>query len=321
MKYFVFIELIVEIFKIIQLLYKKEMSDEPTLTQEPVVLSGTPVEENIAVITEAESGENQESGQNVQKGNKRGGRADRPDKKNFNKDGKKGENGEKPPRRNRYAEWEKEITITLETVIPEHPKEKVVEPSNDDLRKALKDISKEIDDKRALIDKLKKDRSEAIDADRAEREKNQGNLKGLFKQVKDLNSEIGDLNDEKKLFEKDLDKLTFEKEGVIKQVFGKKLMKSKDVEEKIEDLNYRQRTEQLTATEERAILKDLKELQLSLPLIKQADELQGEMGKIKDQKKELGQRIRKKIDEKNKINLEIDGVKEKHKVKILNFYK
>merc|ERR1712087_634695 len=93
---------------------------------------------------------------------------------------------------------------------------KLSEPSNDDLRKSLKDISKQIDDKRALIEKLKKDRSEAIDTDRAEREKNQGNLKGLFKQIKDLNGEIHDMNDEKKLFEKDLDKFSFEKEGIIK---------------------------------------------------------------------------------------------------------
>merc|ERR1712129_375513 len=114
------------------------------------------------------------------------------------KDGERSKSGkkrDKPPRRNRYEEWEKEITITLETPIPEMPKEKLTEPNSDDLRKALKDVHADIDSSKTKIEKLKDERAKAIDEDRKERAKNQGDLKGLFSTAKNLSSQIGDLND------------------------------------------------------------------------------------------------------------------------------
>jgi uncharacterized coiled-coil DUF342 family protein len=203
------------------------------------------------------------------------------------------------------------MTVTLETPLPELGKEKLVEPSSDDLRKNLKDVHAEIDANRKKIDKLKEERSKAIDEDRKERAKNQGDLKGLFKGVKELSGQIGDLNDEKKLFEKDMDKLSFEKEGLIKQCYGKKLMKASECNDRIEELNYRQKTEKLTAIEERAILKDLKDLQQSLPIIEKVDEIEKGLKVLRDQKKEIGGRIRKLIDEKNELNKVIDETKEK----------
>jgi len=56
--------------------------------------------------------------------------------KNYKK-GDKDDKGEKKKGkygRNRYEEWEKEIEVTLDTEIPELPKEKLAEPNNDDLR-------------------------------------------------------------------------------------------------------------------------------------------------------------------------------------------
>merc|ERR1719264_1282516 len=94
-----------------------------------------------------------------------------------------------PPRRNRYEEWEKEIVITLETAIPEMPKEKLTEPNSDDLRKALKDVHADIDSSQTKIEKLKDDRAKAIDEDRKERAKNQGDLKGLFSTAKNLSNQ------------------------------------------------------------------------------------------------------------------------------------
>lgn len=222
---------------------------------------------------------------------------------------------DKPPRRNRYEEWEKEMTITLETPIPEMPKEKQTEPNSDDLRKALKDVHNEIDSGKKKIEKLKDERAKAIDEDRKERQKNQGDLKGLFSSAKELSTQIGDLNDEKKLFEKDLEKLMFEKEGQVKQCYGKKLMKVTECEDRIDELDHRQKTEKLTATEERAILKDLNELKNSLPIIEKVDALEVQMRGIKAQKKEVGLKIRKLIDEKNEINQKIDEVKATQKGK------
>merc|ERR1711976_911046 len=103
---------------------------------------------------------------------------------------RRGNQGGGKYRRNKYEEWEKEMTITLDTEIPEIPKEKMPEPSNDELRKELKAISKQIDDMRNKIDKLKDKRVEALDIERKERLKAQGDLKGLFKEVKDLNNKI-----------------------------------------------------------------------------------------------------------------------------------
>merc|ERR1712150_382902 len=165
------------------------------------------------------------------------------------------------------------------------------------------------------VEKLKDDRAKAIDEDRKERAKNQGDLKGLFSTAKNLSNQIRDLNDEKKLFEKDLEKLAFEKEGLVKQCFGKKLMKAKECNDRIDELDYRQKTDKLTATEERAILKDLSELKQSLPIIEKVDVLDKKMKEVKEQKKEVGQKIRKLIDEKNEINKNIDEVKANQKGK------
>merc|ERR1711904_171714 len=107
-------------------------------------------------------------------------------------------------------------TVTLDTEIPELPKELMAEPNNDELRQKLKDLDKDINNKRDQIVKLKAERSEAIEHDRKEREEKQGSLKGLFNQVKELNDEINDLRDEKKLKDDDLDKLSRQKEQIVK---------------------------------------------------------------------------------------------------------
>merc|ERR1712226_1129102 len=90
------------------------------------------------------------------------------------------------------------------------------------------------------------------------------------------------------------------------------LMKAKECNDRIDELDYRQKTDKLTATEERAILKDLSELKQSLPIIEKVDVLDK---KVKEQKKEVGQKIRKLIDEKNEINKNIDEVKANQKGK------
>merc|ERR1712119_44887 len=101
-----------------------------------------------------------------------------------NKDGNKKEGGDKYKerrqnnRKNLYEKWEKEITVTLETEIPELPKERLTEPNNDELRQKLKDLDKDINNKRDNIVKLKAERSEAIEEDRKVREEKQGSLKG-----------------------------------------------------------------------------------------------------------------------------------------------
>merc|ERR1711988_927587 len=60
---------------------------------------------------------------------KRNSRFDR--NKRDNKDAKE-QKGDKKPSRNKqlYEQWEKELTITLETPLPELPKEKLEEPNN-----------------------------------------------------------------------------------------------------------------------------------------------------------------------------------------------
>merc|ERR1712125_254877 len=149
--------------------------------------------------------------------------------KNYrNKDSNKKEGGDKYRERRQnnrkalYEKWEKEITITLDTEIPELPKERLTEPNNDELRSRLKDLDKDINNRRDNIVKLKAERSEAIEEDRKLREEKQGSLKGLFSQIKEHNEEIKDLMDEKKLTDVDLDKISREKETIIKTMAGKK---------------------------------------------------------------------------------------------------
>jgi uncharacterized coiled-coil DUF342 family protein len=260
---------------------------------------------------EAVEGENQNSPDSKPRNNQN---------RNGDRSNRKPDTREKKPRRNMYAEWEKEITVTLETEIPEIPKERLTEPNNDDLRTKLKDLDKEINTLRDSITLVKAERSDAIDADRKLREEKAGNLKGLFKEVKDLNAEITELNDEKKLLESDIEKRLWRREQVVKGIFGKKIMKPAQCEDQIDELDHRQKTEKLTANEERAILKDLKELRNSLPLIKEADVIDAEVRDVKDTKKIIGGKIRKKIDARNAVNLTINEVKAKQKVKNLKIF-
>merc|ERR1711957_411885 len=118
---------------------------------------------------------------------------------------------------------EKEITVTLETEVPELPKEKLEQPKNDELKQKLKDLADEIQNRRDSIVKLKVERSEAIDEDRKNREEKQGSLKGLFNQIKEHNEEIKDLMTEKKLTESDLELLSRDKDLIIKGMAGKKM--------------------------------------------------------------------------------------------------
>ena len=57
------------------------------------------------------------------------------------------------------------------------------------------------------------------------RDEKRGDLKGLFAQTKELNSQISELNEEKKLFECDVEKISKQKDTIVKSIFGKKLMK------------------------------------------------------------------------------------------------
>jgi len=234
---------------------------------------------------------------------------------NRNKDNNKKDGGDKYRERrqnNRKAlqeKWEKEITVTLETEIPELPKERLTEPNNDELRTKLKDLDKDINNKRDNIVKLKAERSEAIEEDRKVREEKQGSLKGLFSQIKEHNEEIKDLMDEKKLTDVDLDKISREKETIIKTMAGKKMWSYNACQDRIDELHHQQQTQRLTATEERSILKEKKELENSLPLIAQVEEKDDEMKKVKERKKVLGRKIHDKIEEKNKLSAKIDEVK------------
>jgi len=210
-----------------------------------------------------------------------------------------------------FEKWEKEITVTLETEVPELPKEKLEQPKNDELRQKLKDLDKDINNRRDQIVKLKADRSEAIDEDRKNREEKQGSLKGLFNQIKEINEEIKDLMHEKKLCEEDLDKISREKDTIIKGMAGKKMWSYQHCADRIDELHKEQSTARLTATEERAILKEKKELELSLPLISQCEDKDKETKEIKEKKKVLGKKIHDKIEEKNKLSAQIDEVKKK----------
>merc|ERR1712084_158074 len=236
--------------------------------------------------------------------------------KNYrNKDSNQKEGGDKYRERRQnnrkalYEKWEKEITVTLETEIPELPKERLTEPNNDELRQKLKDLDKDINNRRDNIVKLKAERSEAIEEDRKAREEKQGSLKGLFNQIKEHNEEIKDLMHEKKLTDEDLDKISREKEQIIKTMAGKKMWSYNACQDRIDELHQQQQTQRLTANEERAILKEKKELENSLPLIAQVEEKDDEMKKVKEKKKVLGRKIHDKIEEKNKLSAKIDEVK------------
>merc|ERR1711976_523263 len=205
--------------------------------------------------------------------------------------------------------WEKQITVTLETEIPELPKERLKEPSNDDLRAKLRDLDKDINVRRDNITKLKAERSDAIEEDRKLREEKQGSLKGLFNQIKEHNEEIKDLMHEKKLTDEDLDKISREKEQIIKTMAGKKMWSYNACQDRIDELHREQQTSRLTANEERAILKEKKELENSLPLIAEVEAKDDEMKKVKERKKVLGRKIHDKIEEKNKLSAKIDEVK------------
>jgi hypothetical protein len=88
-------------------------------------------------------------------------------------------------------------------------------------------------------------------------------------------------------------------------------MSVKACEAMIDENDQRQKTERLTAIEERAILKDLKELRDSLPLIRQAEDKSNEIGDVMAKKKVLGKKIHEKIEQRNMINKSIDAVKAK----------
>merc|ERR1712032_193116 len=92
-----------------------------------------------------------------------------------------------------------------------------------------------------------------------------------------------------------------------------KLMKAKECERQIAELDHRQKTEKLTAIQERAILKDLKDLQNSLPLIQEVDTIEDEIKVVQDSKKVLGRKLKVKIDERNKVKERIDEIKAKQK--------
>merc|ERR1711988_339644 len=123
----------------------------------------------------------------------------------------------------------------------------------DELRQKLKDLDKDIQNKRDNITKLKAERSEAIEEDRKLREEKQGSLKGLFNQIKEHNEEIKDLMHEKKLTEDDLDKISREKKELenslpliaqveekddeMKKVKERKKVLGRKIHDKIEEKN------------------------------------------------------------------------------------
>merc|ERR1712146_513380 len=190
--------------------------------------------------------------------------------KNYrNKDGNQKDGGDKYRERRQnnrkalYEKWEKEITVTLETEIPELPKERLKEPSNDDLRAKLRDLDKDINVRRDNIVKLKAERSEAIEEDRKLREEKQGSLKGLFNQIKEHNEEIKDLMEEKKLTDYDLDKISREKEQIIKTMAGKKMWSYNACQD--ESMNYisNNKPKDLLPTRRELFLKKKKELENS----------------------------------------------------------
>jgi len=102
-----------------------------------------------------------------------------------------------------------------------------------------------------------------------------------------------------------------QKEVIVKGMYGKKMVSLAACENMIAELDHRQKTERLTANEERAILKDLRELKDTLPLIKQVEEKDEGIDEVKKKKKVIGKKIHEKIEQRNLINQSIDLIKEK----------
>ena len=220
----------------------------------------------------------------------------------------------------RYERWEKEIEVTIDTVIPELPSDHKTKPKPEDLKAQLKEFNTKIDSNYDEIDKLKTDRAKEIKAAKAlKKEKFDGKkeitkkynveLSKLFAELKAINGTLNELAEVKKTSEKEITNLGLDLADLVRQCYGKKLMKTRECENRIEDLNYRQQTEKLTAMQERSILKDLRELKNTLTVITQCADVETQIKKAKDKKGDNGKKMKNQIDRKQEIGKKITATK------------
>merc|ERR1719265_203961 len=236
------------------------------------------------------------------------------DRKNGNRrDYKKGgdhENKKRDPNyKSKYQRWEEEMTVTLETPLPELPKEKLKEPSNDDFKDMRLKLVNQINEKKNLIKKLKDERAKAIEVDKTERNKNQSDLKVLYDQSKELKTVVTKHENIQNEIEEQIKKLQDDKDALVKQCYNKKSSSVSQITEKINELDHRQKTEKLTAQQEREILKDLKGLQNTLPLIKDIDVIEKQIKDLRNTKNDNYKILRKNRDQRKEIFNRIDEVK------------
>ena len=218
-----------------------------------------------------------------------------------------------------YEKWEKEIIVTLETEVPEMPKEKLNRPSSIELRKQLTNHNKEIERLNTELIKLQIERKNPIQknqkSQKERQEEGQGErqqiLTDLYNQIKKLDEEISDLMQQKNLIENDQDKASKEKWNIIKNLTSKKKYTSNDCNKRLDDLHILLQNKFITLDEEKVFIEEQNELKRCSHFIIQKEAKEKYIKEVTEEKKVLARKIRNKQQQIKEISPQIDKVKNK----------
>jgi uncharacterized coiled-coil DUF342 family protein len=202
--------------------------------------------------------------------------------------------------------------VTLETEVPAEPQEKHDKPNDSHYEKEIKkieeEINKHLDNIKALNEKIKKEKTG-----------NSPDFNAAIEQVRDLNTTIKKLSDEKDELEKSFDdpnkakKNRETKDRLEKEVDFKNLKQAQSIIEQIqEQLGF----SQLSATEEKKLLEKKNKIEAQLPKIKKLEEVRQELNTVREsnkgpfeQLKELKKKIYDLVQKRKTLSTKIDVFK------------
>jgi hypothetical protein len=227
------------------------------------------------------------------------------------------EGSENKPEENKPKKQRKQkekIIITLETVIPELPKkgERVQEPDENVFNAEIEKIHKEIEAIKTKMNDMIKTERNKLGKSGKESSAEQSDLKGLLKakqaEIAKVNGDLTTLWDQMEQQKKGLEEY-YDKSSKLRNRMKVILPRDKMVAE-LTALKNKQSQGSITMFEEKKVVRQIADLESSLPYAEPLQVLEDQFASNKDKKKSISTLIKKSKDQRDRFRAEEKDLKD-----------
>ena len=217
---------------------------------------------------------------------------------------------ERPPRNN---DWKIELekTMTIETKIPQAPKENeiLLKPDQNLFNQNIDKINTKIEKLHNQIDEIKKEEKDLKDQIYSSNNSEWIELKHLSNKKREIIEKIQKNKKDKADIEARLLELDTNISKIKKKAVSGKVMSKEELEKLISDKESEYKNKLKTATEEKKFLEEISQLKSMMPLSGEVGKVKADLNKLTLMKKEINQVNKSLGDEIDEINKQADSIR------------